>query len=106
MKRAKEVNIIKTRISLDVEFQELKTPCKDKRENLVRLPLTGAVCETVKIADLRDGHARLDSLIKTRTRRAWKGFWLVCFLFLFLHFQELFLLEFKIISCWVDLPKG
>ena len=49
---------------------------------------------------LRDRRARLDSPIKTRIRRAWKGFWLVCFL----RFQELFLLE--LISCWVDLPKG
>ena len=68
---------------------------------MVSLPLTGAACETVKIVDLRDRRARLDSLIKTRTRRAWKGFWLVCFLFL--RFQELLLLE--LISCWVDLPK-
>ena len=50
---------------------------------------------------LRDWRARLDSLyIKTRTRRAWKGFWLVCFS----RFQELFLLE--LISCWVEIPKG
>ena len=35
---------------------------------MVSLPLTGAVCETVKIVDLRDGRARLDSLIKTCTR--------------------------------------
>ena len=50
---------------------------------------------------LRDWRARLDSwVIKTRTRRAWKRFWLVCFS----RLQELFLLE--LISCWVELPKG
>ena len=35
-------------------FENLKTPCKVKRENLVSLPLTGAACETVKIVDPRD----------------------------------------------------
>ena len=50
-------------------FNNWKTPCKDKRENLVSLPLTGAVSETVKIVDLKDGRARIDSLNKTRTRR-------------------------------------
>ena len=51
MKRAKEANIIAERISLDVGFRELKTPCKVKRENLVSLTLTGAACETVEIVD-------------------------------------------------------
>ena len=44
------------------------------------------------------------TLNKTRIRRAWKEFWLVCFLFLFSRFQGLFLLE--LISCWVHLSKG
>ena len=85
-------------------FENWKTPYKVKRENLVSLPLTGAACETVDGGrdswPVRDWRARLDSLIKTRTRRAWKGFWLVCFS----RFQELFLLE--LISCWVEIPKG
>ena len=51
MKRAKEANIIATRISLDVKFRELKTPCKVMRENLVSFPVTRAACETVEIAD-------------------------------------------------------
>ena len=32
-------------------FENWKTPCKIKRENLVSLPLTGAACETVEIVD-------------------------------------------------------
>ena len=51
MKRAKEANIIATRVSLDVGFRELKKPYKLKRENLVSLPLTGATYETVEIVD-------------------------------------------------------
>ena len=125
-------------------FENWKTPCKVKRENLVSLSLTGVVCESRdsslrskrrkgvgekgkkgggfsplshispsplpfsrlprRLRDswlVRDWRARVDSLIKTRTRRAWKGFRL---LFFFSRFQESFLLE--LISCWVVLPKG
>ena len=32
-------------------FENWKTPCKVKRENLVSLHLTGAACETVEIVD-------------------------------------------------------
>ena len=90
-------------------FENWKTPCKVKRENLVSLPLTGAarVWDGRDSWPLRDWRSSLDSLIKTHTRRAWKGFRLVCFLlfcFLFSRFQELFLLV--LISCWVDLLKG
>ena len=62
--------------------------------------------ETVEIVDPWDTDILDYRLIQTRTRRAWKGFWLVCFLFCFFfsRFQELFLLE--LVSCWVDLPKG
>ena len=87
-------------------FENWKTPYKVKKENLVSLPLTGASCETVEIVDPWDTDVLDYRLIQTRTRRAWKGFWLFCFLFLFFfsRFQELFLLE--LVSCWVDLPKG
>ena len=51
MKRAKETNIVATRMSLDVGFLEWKTPSKVKRENLVSLSLTGAACETVEIVN-------------------------------------------------------
>ena len=45
MKRAKEANIIATRISLNVGFRELKNA-------LVSLPLVaGAACEAVEIVD-------------------------------------------------------
>ena len=87
-------------------FENWKTPYKVKRENLVSLPLTGAACETVEIVDPWDTEVLDYRLIQTRTRRAWKGFWLVClFVCLFFsRFQEFFLLE--LVSCWVDLPKG
>ena len=46
----------------------------------------------------------LDSLMKTRTRRAWKGFSLVCFfVFVFALSRVIFI---ELISCWIDLPKG
>ena len=85
-------------------FENWKTPYKVKKENLVSLPLTGAACETVEIVDPWDTDVLDYRLIQTRTRRAWKGFWLVCLFVCFSCFQELFLLE--LVSCWVDLPKG
>ena len=54
---------------------------------MVSLPLTGAVCETVKIVDLRDGRARLDSLIKTRT----KSFGWFVFVFVFALSRVIFI---------------
>ena len=75
-----------------------KRPCKVQRENLVSLPLTG-VWDSRNSWPLRDWRARLDSLIKTRTGRAWKGFWSVCFS----RFKELLL---ELISCWFDLTRG
>ena len=54
---------------------------------MVSLPLTGAMCETVKIVDLRDGRARLDSLIKTRT----KSFGWFVFVFVFALSRVIFI---------------
>ena len=54
--------------------------------------------------DARDTDLLDYRLIQTRTRRAWKGFWLVGLFVCFSRFQELFLLE--LVSCWIDLPKG
>ena len=82
MKRAKEANIIATRVSWMSGFENWKTPYKVKKENLVSLPLTGAACETVEIVDPWDTDVLDYRLIQTRTRRAWKGFWFVC-LFVF-----------------------
>ena len=82
MKRAKEANIIATRVSWMSGFENWKTPYKVKKENLVSLPLTGAACKTVEIVDPWDTDVLDYRLIQTRTRRAWKGFWFVC-LFVF-----------------------
>ena len=125
MKRAKEANLIATRISIDVGFRELKfgkfaSYRRGVWDSRYRIFEAQEFFFVIKILVWIFFHLIFPcaniffvlgpppphkffiglSLIKTRTRRAWKGFWLVCFS----RFQELFLLE--LISCWVHLPKG